>query len=128
MGSSCVKERWKYHLTTSADPCVPPNPSIHVLGILALVSTHIQILLGSISTSQSTWFFLKTFPQIRVVRQVRLGQRRISVACSCLGRVASNPVSWNMISLSWKMLNTQFSDLRQSALCIKIIWGFTGYF
>ena len=54
MGSGCVKESWKYHLTTSADPCVPLNPSIHLLGILALVSTHIQILLGSISTPQST--------------------------------------------------------------------------
>ena len=56
MGSSCVKERCKYHLTTEADPCVSLNPSIHLSGTLALVSTPIQILLGSLSTPQSVWF------------------------------------------------------------------------
>ena len=42
VGSGCVKERWKYHLIALADLCVPPNPSIHLSGTLALVSAHIQ--------------------------------------------------------------------------------------
>lgn len=33
VGSSCVKGKWKY-LTALADPCVPPNPSIHLSGSL----------------------------------------------------------------------------------------------
>lgn len=33
VGSSCVKGRWKY-LIALADPCVPPNPSIHLSGTL----------------------------------------------------------------------------------------------
>lgn len=30
---SCVNGRWKY-LISLADPCVPPNPSIHLSGTL----------------------------------------------------------------------------------------------
>lgn len=51
VGSGCVTEIEKY-LIALAHSCFPPTPSIRLLGTLALVSAHVQTLLGSISTHQ----------------------------------------------------------------------------